>query len=162
MRDQGLTRDDLLASLDTEEKNVFFKLQCDIMDEQNRRELATDGEPFISDRGPDPLVYVYQRMGQEGLDRLLSKPATMECLQRYRESLVVVLCPLPTVSDDGFRMVPKKEEQRQFVRDCCRVLNGYRVPYVLMEVTDRQERLEFLEQVVQGKIPVALGSLPKE
>ena len=157
MRRKGITREDLLTSLDTEDMTLFFDLQCHIMEEQNQRELATCGEPFISDRGPDPLVYVYERMGQEGLDRLLATPATTECLQRYRESLVVVLCPLPMVTDDGFRMVPKKEEQYQFARDSGKLLNQCNIPYIYMDVTDRWERLAYLERAANAEIPARTG-----
>lgn len=58
MNECSMTREDLEASLSTKEKQVFLDLQQAILEEQNKRELAVPkGRPFISDRGPDPLIF---------------------------------------------------------------------------------------------------------
>ena len=151
MRRKRITSEDLLSSLKTKDKTLFFDLQCHIMVEQNRRELATCYKSFISDGGLNPLVYVYRRMGQKGLDRLLSMPVTTDCLQRYRSSLVVVLCPLPAVIGEGSK---KQQEQHQFVRDSFKLLSQCGISHVYMDVTGHQDQLSGLSgSSTQGKNP---------
>ena len=153
MKQHSLTREDLIESLKTTDKATFLQLQKLIFEEQNRRELllCESGHSFISDRGPDPLAYVYLKKSPEAADELAKTNAASSCLKRYQNSLVVVLSPLATPTDDGFRLVPDKREQDDFTRILREQLEKHRIPYVFVKETERTERVCFLERVVQGK-----------
>ena len=150
MKEHSLTREDLKKSLKTPEKTTFLRLQKLIFDEQNRRETSSESKPFISDRGPDPLAYVCLKKSPEAADELAKTSAASECLKRYQKSLVLVLCPLATQSDDGIRMVQDREEQEQFTRVLRKQLQKHGIPYVYVNETDRKKRIAFLERAVQG------------
>ena len=150
MKQHSLTRDDLMTSLNTSDKTTFLDLQRLILEEQNRRELSNteSGKSFISDRGPDPLAYVCLKKSPEAADKLAKTIAASTCLDRYRNSLVFVLCPLATPTDDGFRMVQDRQEQEHFTKVICEQLQKHRVPYVYVDETDRTKRVCILERVV--------------
>lgn len=115
MKSSSLTRDDLTASIQTD-KRVFLGLQLQIIEEQYRRVSELTGRPFVSDRGPDPIVYAALHADQTSADRLCAHAAAAACFQRYRtDCMVVILCPLPAAVDDGFQLVPEsREKQDQF------------------------------------------------
>ena len=152
MRQHSLTREDLIASLGTPEMTTFLHLQSLILEEQNRQESALEDQqqPFISDRGPDPIVYVCLKKSPDAANELARTPAAISCLERYRNSLVIVVCPLATPTDDGFRMVQDREEQEEFTRVLKQLLQEYRVPYVYLDECDREKRVQCLERAVQG------------
>ena len=150
MKEHSLTRDDLITSLKTPEKATFLRLQKLIFEEQDRRETSLEGESFISDRGPDPLAYVSLKISPEAADELAQTPAATNCLNRYRKCLVLVLCPLATQSDDGFRMVQDRKEQEQFTRVLREQLQKHGISYVYVDETDRSKRISFLERAIQG------------
>jgi nicotinamide riboside kinase len=156
MKQHSLTRDDLIESLKTPEKATFLHLQKLIFEEQNRREISLGSNPFISDRGPDPLAYVCLKKSAEAADELAKTPAASECLERYQKSLVLVLCPLATPSDDGFRMVQDREEQKQFTRVLCEQLQKHGIPYIYVDETDRRKRIAVVERAVQGMLHTKL------
>ena len=153
MKQHSLSRDDIIESLKTTEKTTFLRLQELIFEEQNRQEIAlTKSErAFISDRGPDPLAYVSLKQSPEAADILAQTSAASSCLERYRKSLVLVLCPLATVTDDGFRMVPDRREQEDFNRVLCQLLGKHQIPYIYVDETDRAKRLRCLETAAKGK-----------
>ena len=157
MRSSNLTRDDLIASIQTD-KRVFLDLQLHIMEEQNRRELQLAGKPFISDRGPDPIVYAALHADQASADRICAHAASAACLQRYRvECMVVILCPLPATVDDGFRMVPEsRDKQDQFNKCLKSLLDQHHVPYVYLGVVDREKRMKALENMLRGTLEVRI------
>ena len=139
----------LIASLKTSDKTTFLRLQELIFEEQNRRELSLGSDrSFISDRGPDLLAYVCLKKGPEAASSLATTPAASA-----RKSLVVVLCPLATPTDDGFsRMVQDAQEQEEFVtRVLCQQLQKHRVPYIYIDKTRRKERACILERAIKGK-----------
>ena len=153
MHECSITRDDLAASLSTKEKQVFLELQHDILEEQNKRELAVPkGCPFISDRGPDPLIFACQYVGCEAADRLAETPAGVACLERYRNSLVVVLCPLKKPTDDGFRLVPTTCEQDKFTKLLRDVLDKYRIPHLYVSDIDHHHRMALLRKAWKGQL----------
>lgn len=152
MKQLSLTREHLITSLGTPDKATFLHLQGLIFEEQNRREISLEHQPFISDRGPDPLAYVSLKKSSEAADELAKTAAASACLDRYRKSLVLVLCPLATQSDDGFRMVQDREEQCQFTSALCEQLQKHGIPYVYVDETDRRKRVSVLEKAVQGNI----------
>ena len=154
MNQHAITREDMKASLTTIDKVVFLELQRLILEEQNRRELAFDDRPFISDRGPDPLAFTSHYVGQEKADKLAETPAAKALLERYCGYLVVVLCPLEKPTDDGFRLMPDREGQEQFTKVLRELLNKYQVPHIYIDVTDRHERVAMLEQAVRGELPL--------
>ena len=150
MKQHSLTREDLITSLKTPDKTTFLHLQKLIFEEQNRREILLEKQPFISDRGPDPLAYVCLKKSPQAAYELAKTTAASACLDRYRNSLVLVLCPLATQSDDGFRLVPDRDEQEQFTRILCEQLQKHRIPYIYVDETDRRKRVSVLERTVQG------------
>ena len=154
MKQHSLTRDDLKTSLTTSDKATFLHLQQLIFEEQNRRELLNteSGQSFISDRGPDPLAYVCLEKSPEAADKLAKTSAASACLERYQHSLVLVLCPLATHTDDGFRMVQDRQEQEHFTKVLCEQLQKHRVPYIYIDETDRTKRVCILERAIQGKV----------
>ena len=152
MTRDGITRENLETSLKGDKK-VFLDLQHSIIKEQNIREIEFESQPFISDRGPDPLVYVQCYVGQSELDHLSRCEATQACFNRYRRCLVVVLTPLSVSTDDGFRLVQDGKEQELFTNTLTSLLDKYRIPYIYMEETNREKRLECLEKATQGLFP---------
>ena len=155
MREKSIRRDDLLASLETKEKRLFFEFECLILKEQNQHEvaLASAGKPFISDRGPDPFAYVGIHMGQEGIDKLVKISGAEGYLERCRESLVVLLCPLKEVTADDFRMLRTKEEQIRFTEVMRKILRQHNIPHIYIDVADHNKRISILEQSVRGNLP---------
>ena len=154
MREHSITREDMKASLETKDKTLFLQLQCHIIEEQNSQELRVKG-PFISDRGPDPLVFAHHYVGEEAAKQLAQNPAAKACLQRYKECLVVVLCPLRKPTDDGVRLMEDHSGQVSFTKLLRNLLDKYSVPHIYIDVTDRSERLAILEQAVKkGELPL--------
>ena len=156
MRKQSITRDDMVKSLDTKEKKLFLNLQLEILKEQNKREL--DVSSYISDRGPDPLIYVYQYVSRDAAENLARSPAGQACLKRYRTSLVCVLSPLLKAVDDGFRLVPSTEEQSKFTTLLCQLLYEYRVPFIYIKDANRHRRIVTIEHARNGIYSLELWS----
>ena len=157
MRERCITRDDLEASLLSEEKHVFLELQGAILKEQNKRELSVPNtQSFISDRGPDPLIFTNQYVSSDAADSLAKTPAGLACLERYRSSLVFVLCPLEKPTDDGFRLLPTTEEQHKFTSLLRKFLDRYRVPHIYVSETDHRRRMALITNAVKGEFQIQL------
>ena len=160
MRKLSITREDMKASLETKDKTLFLQLQCHILEEQNSQELRVEG-PFISDRGPDPLVYAEHYVSEEAAKQLAQNPAAKACLKRYKECLVVVLCPLSEPTDDGFRLMESNLGQVSFTKLLRNLLDRHSVPHIYIDVTDRSERLAILEKAVKkGELPLDTKCFP--
>ena len=159
MREHSITRDDMVASLQTAEKKLFLDLQLKILSEQNKRELAVPSHSsFISDRGPDPLIFAQQYVSRDKADFIARSPAGIACLERYRSSLLVVLGPLKISTDDGFRLVPTTDQQKEFTDLLCTFLYQYCVPYLYIADTDHHHRMAILRNAVKGIFPLELMS----
>lgn len=159
MAQHSITREDMKQSLETKEKTTFLELQCYIIEEQNRRELSVEGS-FISDRGPDPIVFAEHYVSREAADRLAQSPAARACLQRYKRCLVGVLCPLAEPTDDGVRLVETRSKQVEFTEFLRGLLDRYHIPHIYIDVTDRKQRLATLELAIKkGKLPLNLNRL---
>ena len=155
MKRDNLTREHLERSLQTD-KQVFLNLQHEIIKEQDRREqeFVLNRQSFISDRGPDPVVYVHNFVGKEEANKLIDSKPVQSCFERYQNSLVVILSILDQSTDDGFRLVPNKAEQEQFTETLMSLLDEHHIPYLYMRETDRKLRLECLENAVtKGILP---------
>ena len=154
MNENSITRLDLEKSLKTDGKE-FLELQLLILNRQNKIEQDLCGElnSFVSDRGPDPICYAELHCGKKAADWLLEQPAAKSCMQKYQSGnyLVAVLCPLSTTSDDGFRLMPTKQEQLNFTEILCSLLRKCNVPFVYIDTTDLSERLHILHQARKGK-----------
>ena len=159
MKEKSISRDDLKASLSTVEKSLFLQLQHDIIEEQNIREskLLSEGKPFISDRGPDPFVYVDIHCSKQALDGFSRSTSFLSCMERYRESgsLCVVLWPLASANDDGIRLVQSTSDQEAYNKKLCELFHQHNVPFIYTGITDLQKRLSMLEDAVKGKFPLA-------
>ena len=151
MLELGISREDMTESLKTDKKEVFFHFQESIFKEQNKREaeLTEKKLRFISDRGPDPLVYTFLQDEQVAYE-LFEQAAVKECFSLYRRSLVVLLCPLDNTSDDGVRLVQSRTEQDDFTVALRRVLFQCNVPYMCIEEKDRGKRVDILKKAVEG------------
>lgn len=151
MKDKSLTRADLKSFL-TSDNGRFLEFQSNIFVGQNLRESELVGEnnPFITDRGPDPLVFVEQHIGHDSALKLAELPAAKECLQRYRSNncVVIIVCPLEEIEDDNVRIVPTNEEQLQYTEFLKTLLQELSVPYKYCDKTDRHERIQWLEDIV--------------
>ena len=153
MKRDNLTRKDLQQSLESD-KSVFIKLQEDILAEQNRRELSLSGRPFISDRGLDPLVYIQQQCNEKEMDRFLLMDFTQECIKRYRNCLIVILCPLHIQPcDDGVRLVPSRGEQMEFIKLLVDLLKKLEIPFIYIDECDHTQRMKLLEDAVVRFVP---------
>ena len=150
-----ITQQCLKQSLATD-KALFAELQRLILEEQSRREAELGENPFISDRGPDPLVYARQKLSKDMATSLENSQIARSAISRYRDNqnyLVVVLSPLPVEpKDDGVRLVASNEEQEQFTDKLCCLLNEYRIPFVRITESGRLQRLESLEKAVKGDL----------
>lgn len=156
MRERAITREHLKESLESDDKTFFLDFEHLIFVEQNTQELSLPrGCPFISDRGPDPLAFVQFHIGRKAAEKLALTPEAQACLQRYRQPnyLIVVVSPLDQPTDDGFRMVLPREEQIEFTHIQRQILREHQVPHVYMSMTNRKERIHFLDQLVDGEIP---------
>ena len=153
MTKQKITRYDMEQSLRTD-KRLFFDLQKSIFVEQNKRETLLADTPFISDRGPDPLVYSFLEDEEEAMT-LSVHTAVKQCFDLYRKCLVIIVCPLDNTVDDGVRLVQSNEKQQKFTDGLHRVLREYKVPYMTLIEKDREERVKILKSAVQGQIPIS-------
>lgn len=163
MKKLSISTDELVSSLKKENMKIFLDLQCSILEEQSLRETANSDNPFISDRGPDPLVYIRQYASREAIARLEESQIAKTTLDRYRESsyLLVVLSPLPgKPTDDGFRMVPSTKEQKQFTELMCGLLRDHKIPYIYISETGRNQRMNVLVEASKGLLPCNLNTLP--
>ena len=152
MRDKSLTRADLKSFLSSDGNGKFLEFQSDIFVGQNLQEseLVKANHPFISDRGPDPLVFVEQHIDHDSALKLAELPAAKECLQRYRSKncVVIIVCPLEEIEDDNVRIVPTNEEQLQYTEFLKALLQELNVPYKYCDKTNRCERIQWLEDIV--------------
>lgn len=152
MKNNNITRADLVSYLNDKTKERFFQFQQLIFEEQNHREAELDRKQssFISDRGPDPLAFVEVHINHTSVLRLAETAAARACLQRYRSSQckVVIVCPLHEIADDNVRMVPTHEEQIRYTECLKSILDELNVPYLYCDKTDRQERVKWLEKVI--------------
>jgi nicotinamide riboside kinase len=152
MKEQCITRTDLKEFLASENKVKFVDFQNQIFTEQNIREtlLVERNVPFIADRGPDPLVFIDQNLNYNSALELAETLAAKQCLERYRSKncVVVIVCPLDDIEDDNVRMVPTSEEQIQYTECLKKLLQHLNVPYKYCNITDRHERLHWLEETI--------------
>lgn len=152
MRERSITRADLKAFLASENKADFFEFQHQIFKEQNAREasLFDRKSSFIADRGPDPLVFAEQNINHNSALELAETPAAKACLERYRSKncIVIIICPLNEIEDDRVRMVPTSEEQVEYTKCLKQILAKLNVAYRYCNITDREERVRWLEEIV--------------
>ena len=154
MEKHSIMREDVDASLKTEEKRVLIRLETLIFEEQNREELAFQSRGYkavVVDRGPDPLAFLCQLKDQQAADDLSQTPAASACLDRYRNScLVVVVGLLDNIVDDGFRRVQGRQEQEEYTQILFSQLDKHKIPYHHLKETDREKRIYELEKIVEG------------
>ncbi len=157
MKQDSITRHDLETSLSTQDKLVFLKLQYDIIDEQDKREddFITRDQSFISDRGPDPYVYVKMHYTEEATHDFSKHTSFEKCIERYRtKSLCFILCPLSFPTDDGVRLVQSLSEQKKYNKEVSDAFNKYNIPFIHINVTDLQKRLTMLVDAIKGHFPL--------
>ena len=160
MKEHNLTRVDMESSLkDDPKKEVFLNLQRLILKAQNQHELSIPSNtPYISDRGPDPIVFAYVYGDLSAAKNLAESSEGKQCLERYRKCLVVLLCPLKTPTDDNFRFIQDMEQQQKFTDGMILIFHHYKIPYVYINETDHKKRMHMLNNAVNG-ILVIHGSM---
>ena len=156
MREHSLTREDMEQSLKCDpKKEVFLNLQWLILKAQNQHELSiSPGTPYISDRGPDPIVYAHVYGDANAGKNLAESSEGRQCLERYRKCLVVLLCPLPTPTDDKFRFIQDMEQQETFTKEMRSMFHQYKIPYVYIDETDHNKRMRSLNDAANGKFVI--------
>ena len=127
MTKDSITREDILESLKTEKKEKFLQLQRHIIREQNN--LESEGGPFISANGINPLAFARYYVDREAADQLAQDSATRDCLKRYRECSVLALRPLVEPTDDRTHLMQTSEEQNEFTQVLCDLLQEYGIHY---------------------------------
>jgi len=127
MTKDSITREDILESLKTEKKEKFLQLQRHIIREQNN--LESEGGPFISANGINPLAFAHYYADRKAAGQLAQDSATRDCLKRYGECLVLVLRPPAEPTDDGMHLMQTKEEQNEFTQVLCDLLHEYGIHY---------------------------------
>lgn len=168
MQEHRITPDDIFKSLSTRDKTLFFKLQRLIFEEQNQRESELEGNHFICEQGPDPLVETFLESEQEA-NYISEQEIPKKCLNRYRSSLVVLLCPITPVDlRDGYMRqtdsdrvipLPLSERQNRFTFGLHTVMRTFGIPYMYMEERDREKRLEILKLAVEGTAPISIDQV---
>ena len=156
MKENNLTRVDMEKSLkDDPNKTVFLNLQWLILKAQNQHELSLPLDtPYISDRGPDPIVFAYVYGDLDAAKNLAESPEGKQCLERYRKCLVVLLCPLRTPTDDNFRFIQDMEQQQKFTDKMIFIFHHYKIPYVYINETDHDKRVCMLNDAVNGTLVI--------
>ncbi len=79
----------------------------------------------------------------------VANPAAKACLERYKECLVVVLCPLEVSTEDGVRLTLGGDGAQEFTRLLRELLDKHQIRYVHLDETDRHKRVHILEQAVK-------------
>lgn len=153
MREHNLSRDDMEQSLKNDpKKEVFLNLQQLILKAQNQHELKVPPDtPYISDRGPDPIVFAYVYGDLNAADNLAESAEGKQCLERYRKCLVALLCPLRTPTDDNFRFIQDMKQQQKFTEGMIFIFHHYKIPYVFINEVDHEKRMRILKNAVHGK-----------
>ena len=156
MKEHNLTREDMEKSLKGDPKKVvFLNLQRLILIAQNQHELnIPSSTPYISDRGPDPIVFAYVYGDLGAAKSLAESPEGKQCLERYRRCLVVLLCPLKAPTDDDFRFIQDMKQQQNFTDGMIFIFHHYKVPYVYINETDHTKRMHMLSDAVNGTLVI--------
>lgn len=151
MDELGISRDDVNKSLGTGEKELYLNLQKSIFIEQNKRETTLQDQLYISDSGPDALVYTFIE-NKELSYQLFKEESVKSCFSVYRKSLVVVVSPLE-----------EDREKLSYTNSLELVLQQCSVSYMYMRETDRERRLYVLKQAaLQGCVSISLEQFKKQ
>ena len=150
MDELDISRDDVNQSLGTGDKELYFNLQKSIFFEQNKREATLQDQSYISDSGPDALVYTYIE-NKELSYQLFEQESVKSCFSVYSRSLVVVLSPLE-----------EDREKYSYTNSLELVLQQCGVSYMYLRETDRLRRLQMLRQAVLGCVSISVEQLKKQ
>ena len=156
MKKCKLTREDMKNSLnDDPKKEIFLNLQRSILIAQNQHELNIPSDtPYISDRGPDPIVFAYIYGDLNAARNLAESSEGKQCLERYRKCLVVLLCPLKSPTDDNFRFIQDMEQQKKFTDGMIFIFHHYKIPYVYIDELNHEKRMHMLNDAVNGTLVI--------
>ena len=145
----------LIESLETDRK-LFLSLQLPILQRQHEEESALNavGKYFISDRGPDALLYC-EFFGDKNISDALVKNNTFvrQMLESYRSksSLVILVSPLPGVNvDDGTRTLMNTEEKACFTEMFRQFFHRHNIPFLDLQVTSLDARSELVLRAMQN------------
>jgi len=164
MKKYNINRDDMTDSLKNDpKKELFLKLQQQILEAQNCHEKGIPSDqPYISDRGPDPIVFACVYANEKAAQKLAESNEGRQCIERYKRCLVVMLCPLKATTDDNFRLVQNKEEQKRFDDAMFNIFHKYNIPYVYVNEVDHNKRMHILHRAVyDGTLPIHHDSMLK-
>ena len=151
MKEKSIDRPKLQSYIKNISNGEFQQFQQDIFDRQNLLEQESSVKQFtIVDRGPDPLVYMTQCVNYDEALKLAGSPSAQACFERYRskDTILIVVCPLDTIEDDGERNVPNRKEQYDYINVLKHFLDKFAIPFNYCDKTDRIERLQWLEELL--------------
>jgi len=157
MKQHNINRDDMINSLKNDpKKELFLNLQQLILNAQNFLEKSIPSDqPYISDRGPDPIVFAYAYADLKAAQKLAESGEGRQCIERYKRCLVVMLCPLRTPTDDKFRLLQDKEEQQRFGEAMFYIFHKYNIPFFYINEIDHKKRMQILHKAVyDGTLPI--------
>ena len=156
MKKCKLTREDMKNSLNNDpNKEVFLNLQRSILIAQNQHEVNIPCDtPYISDRGPDPIVFAYVYGDLNAAKNLAESSEGKQCLERYKKCLVVLLCPLKSPTDDNFRFIQDMEQQQRFTDGTIFIFHQYKIPYVYIDELNHEKRMRILNDAVNGTLVI--------
>ncbi|KAI6659112.1 Regulator of nonsense transcripts 1 [Oopsacas minuta] len=147
----NISRDDIINSLNTEAKELYYNLQKYLFIEQNKREELLSDRLFISDSGPDPLIYTHKE-SKDMSYKLYKHEDVTNCFNLYRKSLIVVVAPL---EDD--------REHNSYTKVLRHVLQECGVPYMYLRERVRSKRLEILKiAAINGCVLMPLDQLKEQ
>ncbi len=152
MKDKKIDRPKLECYVQNISDGNFMQFQQDIFDKQERveRKEMSEREYVILDRGPDPIVFAAQVVGHDAALKLGQSPSAQACFSDYKwnNSLLVIMCPLGEIEDDGVRYVPTRKEQYEYIDILKYFLGHYKVPFEYCDKTDRMERVQWLQDML--------------
>ena len=156
MKEHKLCREDMEKSLEHDpKKEVFLNLQWLILKAQNQHELSIPCHiPYISDRGPDPIVFAYVYGDLKAAEKLAESSEGKQCLERYRKCLVALLCPLLAPTDDNFCFKQDMEQQQKFTDGMIFIFHHYKIPYIFINEIDHNKRMRILNDALHGKLVI--------
>ena len=152
MKEKSIDRPKLHSYIQNISNGKFLQFHQDIFDQQNSVEQESSVREFvIVDRGPDPVVFITQSMSYDDAFKLANSPSARACFERYKSDdvVLVIMCPLDTIEDDGVRYVPTKDEQYEYVDILKHFLYHLGIQFHYCDKTSRNARVKWLEELLQ-------------
>lgn len=148
--DMGLERPDFEP---VSHPDVFERVQREILRKQadTERKLDETQQPYLCDRGLDPVVYAALYLGSDAEHRLLQEDFVQQSIQRYRESFVFVTAPHERfIDDDGFRLKPNIADLRRYTDYMVQLFDRLRIRHYVIRDVSVDDRCNFVIKCIQN------------